>query len=332
MKGASGSYCAMLDDSCECALRWDVSADPSLAGTCVANTAGRPGEVSAPGTDGGGSSAVDAGPDQGWTFKYATFDYTGSDQSFAVPPGVTTLTVTMWGAAGGSSSVPWAYGAVGGGGGFVNGIFDVTPGQTILVIVGGGGATNQQTRDAPAAYGGGGAGNAAGGGRSAISMDGGKTDFATAGGGGGGVGNGNGGAGNGGGGGGGDGAGSWAGKGGSASAGGAGGVGKTGSGTDGTAAQGGTMCASPNCGGGAGGGGGLFGGGGGGGSYGSGVGAGGGGSNFADNLSSATSLTATGPTPPKAGTLLYYQGIGQANVGASGGNGRVVIGYTLTSQ
>jgi hypothetical protein len=92
------------------------------------------------------------------------FTYTGSDQSYTVPTGITSITVTMWGAGGGSAG-----GAGGGPGAFVSGTLSVTAGQTLKVIVGQGGTLTDGTF-----YGGGGSrsagGNAAGsgGGRSAI--------------------------------------------------------------------------------------------------------------------------------------------------------------------
>jgi hypothetical protein len=92
------------------------------------------------------------------------FTYTGSDQSYTVPTGITSITVTMWGAGGGSAG-----GAGGGPGAFVSGTLNVTAGQTLKVIVGQGGPTTDGTF-----YGGGGSrsagGNAAGsgGGRSAL--------------------------------------------------------------------------------------------------------------------------------------------------------------------
>jgi hypothetical protein len=92
------------------------------------------------------------------------FTYTGSDQSYTVPTGVTSITATMWGAGGGGGGA-----ASGGPGAFVSGTLSVTAGQTLKVIVGQGGSVTNGTT-----YGGGGArstgGSAAGsgGGRSAI--------------------------------------------------------------------------------------------------------------------------------------------------------------------
>ena len=112
------------------------------------------------------------------------FDFTGTNQFFVVPTGVTSLSVSMWGAGGGKS---------GGSGAFVSGLLTVTPGETLTLIVGGGGGFS--TGSTGNAFGGGGEGRGSvgvftinsggGGGRSGI-RDSGNTEVVTAGGGGGG--------------------------------------------------------------------------------------------------------------------------------------------------
>jgi hypothetical protein len=68
-----------------------------------------------------------------------TFEYTGGEQTFTVPAGVTSLEVLAIGGSGGSS------GAVPGGlGARVTADLAVTPGQTLYVIVGGDGQTDAQ--------------------------------------------------------------------------------------------------------------------------------------------------------------------------------------------
>jgi trimeric autotransporter adhesin len=91
------------------------------------------------------------------------FTYSGSDQSYTVPSGVSSVTISMWGAGGG----PGQAGGFGGGGAYVNGTLAVTAGMSLRIIVGQGGSVG-----ATSGYGGGGFGNgaASGGGRSAIQL------------------------------------------------------------------------------------------------------------------------------------------------------------------
>ena len=128
-----------------------------------------------------------------------TFNYTGADQSWTVPTGVTSATFYLFGAGGGGNSQK-----SGGGGGYATGAYSVTAGQVYTVIVGeGGGAETAVTvagltgKYTKVTYGGGGRGGstagdaykgtfASGGGRSAIRAPGASTDLATAAGGGGG--------------------------------------------------------------------------------------------------------------------------------------------------
>jgi uncharacterized repeat protein (TIGR02543 family) len=129
----------------------------------------------------------------------ATFNYTGSDQSWTVPSGVTSATFYLIGAGGGGGRASFG----GGGGGYATGTYAVTPGQVLTVIVGqgGGGVAAGAVSGLPGAYtpltyGGGGRGGSyggasalwysSGGGRSAIRLPNATTDLATAAGGGGG--------------------------------------------------------------------------------------------------------------------------------------------------
>jgi len=92
------------------------------------------------------------------------FTYTGADQSYTVPSGVTSVTISMWGAGGGPGSVY----AIGGGGAYLTGSLAVTAGMSLRIIVGQGGSDG-----ASSSYGGGGFGGgsiASGGGRSAIQL------------------------------------------------------------------------------------------------------------------------------------------------------------------
>jgi hypothetical protein len=63
------------------------------------------------------------------------FGYTGGQQTFVVPAGVTSVTIEAWGAQGGDGT--------GGLGGYSTGTLSVSPGQTLFIYVGGQGATNQ---------------------------------------------------------------------------------------------------------------------------------------------------------------------------------------------
>jgi hypothetical protein len=225
----------------------------------------------------------------------ATLNYTGGEQQWAVPAGVTSVQVDVKGAQGGSAG----YG-VPGKGGRVQTTLIVTPGETLYVYVGGQGGYNS----GPGGYNGGGAcggPTGAGGGASDI-RQGGNTladRVVVAGGGGGdgyywGTNGGSGGYPEGGGGG----NGTYGGGGGTQTAGGAGGIGYK-SGTAGSLGIGGTFVGA-----GAGGGGGYYGGGGGGTDMSAIAGAGGGGS----SNSQGTSTTYTD--------------------GYQSGNGQIAITYT----
>ena len=131
--------------------------------------------------------------------KTVTYNYTGANQSWTVPAGVTSATFYLFGAGGGGNTR-----TSGGGGGYATGAYSVTAGQAYTIIVGEGGGgetavtvaglTGKYTK---VTYGGGGRGGstasdtyigtfASGGGRSAVRAQGASTDLATAGGGGGG--------------------------------------------------------------------------------------------------------------------------------------------------
>src|SRR3989338_1126743 len=119
------------------------------------------------------------------------FTYTGLDQNYLVPPGITSLQTKMWaGGGGGGSHGGWSYGYVGGAGGFSSGIVSTSPNQLLNFMVGGGGQRGNPAGSSNT-YGGGGYScnsdcqySASGGGRSAIRYN--SADLITAGGGGGG--------------------------------------------------------------------------------------------------------------------------------------------------
>lgn len=72
-----------------------------------------------------------------------SFSYTGAEQTWTVPDGVTEVTVSIWGAEGGAGNGDGSDPSTGGQGGYVNGTLAVTPGETLYIYVGGkGGAPN----------------------------------------------------------------------------------------------------------------------------------------------------------------------------------------------
>jgi hypothetical protein len=127
------------------------------------------------------------------SYNYTVYDYTGADQTYTVPAGVTSIKVKIWGGGGGGGNLGgWTYGFPGGGGGYTIGKLAVTPGQNLTVMVGAGG-TNGSIANTNPNYGGGARScntgsdcryGGQGGGRSAIRISG--VDYLTAGGGGGG--------------------------------------------------------------------------------------------------------------------------------------------------
>ena len=259
-----------------------------------------------------------------------TYTYAGSNQTFIVPAGVTSLGVYMWGAGGGGghTGVPGTV-AAGGAGAFIQGTLSVTSGASLTIIVGAGGSYQVTTSN----YGGGGAGGptsgAQGGGRSAIQLSG--TELVDVGGGGGAAydyGGGyanysptlNGGAGY-------MGPGGYSGGGGTQTGGGAGGSGNLATGSPGTSLLGGAGGTYNG-----GGGGGFFGGGGGG-TIGGNGGGGGGGSSYTTNplftlITGSNSPNSSNGAPATASP--YYSSgaaVGSANTSVSGGNGLVVLVY-----
>ncbi len=87
-----------------------------------------------------------------YTAGSATFTYTGGNQSWTVPSGVTSAIIECWGAQGGDGDEPTS---PGGYGAYIKGTFTVTPGEALTVIVGGRGENGSGSLD-----GGGGGGGA----------------------------------------------------------------------------------------------------------------------------------------------------------------------------
>ena len=272
------------------------------------------------------------------TVGIATYSYTGSTQTFNVPAGVTSISVKMWGAAGGSSDNSST--ATSGAGGYAEATVDVTGQSTVTVYVGGGGSgAGAGAASTPGGWGygsgGAGQGGGAGGGGSAITFS--TTPVLVAGGGGGrsaddwdgGAGGGTNGQ---------------DGDGGSTDGiGGFGATGATGGGADlednadatagGNApgGNGGEAGGGAGTAGGAGGGGGYAGGGGGGGGSESTEGGGGGGSGYSNGTycTSVTLTAGSGPTPGNSSDTDRPAGIaeGTSTTSADGGDGYVIITY-----
>lgn len=260
-----------------------------------------------------------------------TFSYTGSDQTFTVPSGVTQIFIKAWGAGGGGGAYPngWdgAPATEGGAGGYASGYLSVVSGQQLTVIVGEGG-TSPTSASSASTYGGGGGvngtlGGGKGGGRSAV-RNASNTEFITAGGGGGGSNSTNYDTSTGGAGGGANGvspssACSQSGGGASQSAGGCAAV--YNGATAGSAFQGGMGSYPSHAT--SGGGGGYYGGGG------ANIGAGGGGSGYSGGVTGGILIAGSGTTPPNIDGANYISGIGVGGFadGGMGGNGLIVISY-----
>jgi hypothetical protein len=83
-----------------------------------------------------------------------TFDYTGAEQQFIVPAGVTSVTIQAFGAQGGGDVV--------GEGGTIQATISVTPGETLFVYVGGQGGPYFSGAGGAGGFNGGGAGGSGG--------------------------------------------------------------------------------------------------------------------------------------------------------------------------
>lgn len=183
-------------------LQRDVSAAPTSTPNCVSGVGiGGTDSATASSARGGNGCVVIQFVDGG-SLQFETFNFTGADQSWTVPVGVSSVVFHVLGGGGGGGRV--GSGANGGGGGYATGTYAVTAGQVLVVIVGEGGA-RQSPADVAAlttatarrnvSFGGGASGQGvsgygesfgSGGGRSAIRLTGSVEDLVTAGGGGGG--------------------------------------------------------------------------------------------------------------------------------------------------
>lgn len=90
-----------------------------------------------------------------------TFQYTGKEQHFTVPSGITSVKIIAAGASGGGNP------SGNGNGGLMQATIPVTPGEKLAVFVGGAGGTSTHGSAGSSGYnGGGGAGGGGGGGGS----------------------------------------------------------------------------------------------------------------------------------------------------------------------
>ncbi|MFI6644265.1 hypothetical protein [Streptomyces sp. NPDC050504] len=300
-----------------------------------------------------GRAAVSCTPTAGST-HCTRYTYSGGNQTFTVPPGVTSLVARLWGGGGGGVKTSYYTGQRGGGGGgYTTATVPVTPGQQLTITSGQGG----QMDSAAATYGGGGSGGpgrpdasgGSGGGMSAI-WDGvyGSTPLLIAGGGGGsspgadtntpsagGGGGASGGQ---------DNLPAYSGRGGTQTSGGAAATTlgcNAGAATGGGKFQGGNGGGSSNFEGGGGGGGGWYGGGGGrcqvstGGTDINGMGGGGSGytasgtTNPRTTAGNNSSANGQGGSAAGTGDPLYRSGIGSGGGTTNGGNGEVTIEWTV---
>jgi hypothetical protein len=137
---------------------------------------------------GGAAPALAAGPAPSCSAGTCTVSFTtpGTGQSFTVPAGVPSLSVALYGGAGGATAFS-GQAVAGGDGALVTATLAVTPGQALGVDVGGAGAGSAGTTGAPVAGGANGGGNGfdSGGGGGATDVSAAGTRLLVAGGGGG---------------------------------------------------------------------------------------------------------------------------------------------------
>ena len=81
-----------------------------------------------------------------------TFNFTGAEQIFTVPSGVTTITIKAWGAQGGMYNSDWGAGK----GGYSTGTLNVTSGETLYIYVGGQGNSSGSNVQVSGGFNGGG--------------------------------------------------------------------------------------------------------------------------------------------------------------------------------
>ncbi len=112
-----------------------AKAAPSSSASCVSG-AGNGGVASATlSVTQGGNGCVFIKYTISGTDYYETFNYTGAEQSWTVPSGVSSAIFYLIGGGGGGVPLGASYGS-GGGGGYATGTYAVTTGQIFNIIVG----------------------------------------------------------------------------------------------------------------------------------------------------------------------------------------------------
>ena len=113
------------------------------------------------------AQAQTQGQSQSQSQSQYNFSYTGAAEAFIVPPGVTSIHVDLWGAAGGGASNHFLSVPGRGGGGWALADLQVTPGEQLTLLVGGAGKTGwilaSGEAGTPPDFGGGGGGFNGGG-------------------------------------------------------------------------------------------------------------------------------------------------------------------------
>lgn len=101
-------------------------------------------------TIGGGSAqGFGRGPSGKIEEYFTQYDYTGGDQQFNIPSGLTEVEAYIYGPGGGAGT---QYGSVGGAGGFTYGKIDTSGGGTLDIIVGQGGSPGSQNNGSGGGY------------------------------------------------------------------------------------------------------------------------------------------------------------------------------------
>ena len=153
-------------------ITYSISAGSLPAGASISSSTGAITGFSAVGSDTASTFTVSAATSSDTSTRAftinvkqpvaATFTYTGSDQSWSVPTGVTAASIFVWGAGGGAGGVGgWTAASEGGGGGFSNGAFTLSEASYTVVVGKGGGGPPGANQSYTASYGGGGGNTAA---------------------------------------------------------------------------------------------------------------------------------------------------------------------------